>query len=72
MVTAENGYDAFTDFHFEFIGTALLQLICGDHCLAFSNQSTGLGEIRQAKKDDGRVYTAHSTRQSENFSTILG
>ena len=51
---------------------SLLQLICGDHCLAFSNQSTGLGEIRQAKKDDGRVYTAHSTRQSENFSTILG
>ena len=32
-----------------------------------SSQSTGLGEIRHAKTDDGRVYTAHSTRQREKF-----
>ena len=30
-----------------------VQPATGDHCLAFSNQSTGLGEIRQANKTAG-------------------
>ena len=33
-----------------------------------SGQRIGLGEIRQAKTDDGRVYTAHSAAK-RNIST---
>ena len=42
---------------------SLLQLICGDHCLAFSNQSTG-----QELKQDNLQLSACAIRQSLKFS----